>query len=74
MQMAKYVVCRPKTNSYVGDDCGWDNHKGQPSISVLIEDGATDTGLLNIDGHPLYRVDERTEAGFWPHRKRPYDA
>ena len=73
--MAKYVIRLPKTNSFFVDDCCWDNHKGQPSISVLIEDdGATDTGLLNIDGHPLYRVDERTEAGFWPHRKRPYDA
>ena len=73
--MAKYITRRSLTKAYIGDDCGWDMRSNVPSITVITpEDEPAPTGLLNSGGMPLYRLSERVEAGFWPHRRRESDA
>ena len=52
------------TRTYIADECDYDDRKVQPTTTVIVDDDVVDTGLLDSNGVPLYRVSERRPIGF----------
>ncbi len=55
--MPRYV-----TKSYIADDCAFDTKEPGQKLDVISSDEAIDTGILNANGDPVYRV--RDQVGF----------
>jgi hypothetical protein len=59
----RYIARRTPPRAWT-DDSPWITSQ-RPTLTVhQVDDAPTDTGLLDADGVPLYRVRERVAMGF----------